>query len=104
MSQESSFKSLKDLVRLACIPRPVSSPSVGIGRRRRYFILRGDKTYTLQGQEVKYSDKETKYQVHRNRGLWVTLQAENLRKLSIYRIFAAFKAPKNAAYEQEKVP
>ena len=35
--------------------------------------------------------------------LWVTLQAENLRKISIYRIFAAFKTPKNAAYEQEKV-
>jgi hypothetical protein len=36
--------------------------------------------------------------------LWVTLQAKNLRMPSIYRIFAAFKTPKNAAYEQEKVP
>ena len=35
--------------------------------------------------------------------LWVTLQAENLPNPSIYRIFAAFKTPKNAAYEQEKV-
>jgi hypothetical protein len=39
-----------------------------------------------------------------NSGLWVNLQAKNLRIPSIYRIFAAFKTPKNAAYEQEKVP
>ena len=34
--------------------------------------------------------------------LWVTLQAENLPNPSIYRIFAAFKTPTNAAYEQKK--
>jgi hypothetical protein len=36
--------------------------------------------------------------------LWVTLQATNLQNPNIYRIFAAIKTPKNAAYEQEKVP
>jgi hypothetical protein len=36
--------------------------------------------------------------------LWVTLQATNLHNPNIYRIFAAIKTPKIAAYEQEKVP
>ncbi len=40
----------------------------------------------------------------KNCGLWVKMQAQNLFNPSIYRIFAAIKTLKIAAYEQEKVP